>query len=186
MLIKSTLMIAMIIVSLSILPSCRNSVGMAEKDEKSLQEQRIAQKTTASFTLNAGELKIIKVGNNDIDVSYFIQLNGQTLTTINERYVDVHAYLTPPDLGEIIILSKANGGNACPAKFYLIEFPINGKPYVTNEFGTCDESPVIVQDDEKVTMKFRPALPLSKNRTRYNTPPSNIWEYSTSGLKRVK
>jgi hypothetical protein len=180
------LMVVVVVVALFVLPSCNNSVGMAGKNEAAIQEQKFSKKTTKSFTLNAGELKIVKVGDNDIDVAYFVELNGQTLTTIKERYVDIHAYLNPPDLGEIVILSKANGGNACPAKFHLIEFPMNGKPYVTNEFGTCDESPVIVQDDEKIIMKFRPALPLNKNRSRYNTPPSSVWEYSASRLKRLR
>lgn len=77
---------------------------------------------------------------DDISPSYIVKLNDRSVTVINNRFADIENYFDLVDLNRVVVLSSADGGNACPKKLLLVAFNDAGLVTVTPEFGNCHET----------------------------------------------
>ncbi|MBS1811647.1 MAG: hypothetical protein JST84_26030 [Acidobacteria bacterium] len=116
---------------------------------------------------------------------YKLFLNKRQIGTINEPFVDlVNSFDLSAFNQKVVILSVANGGNACPQKLVLISFSKGGLIQdkdvrlilVSPQFGNCHEDPSFTANSQSVKINF----PWGKN------PVAESWLYNGSKLIRTK
>lgn len=153
--------------------------------------QQVPQQVTESLNTNVGELKIIRIGNEDgipEETVFLVQLNRRTIATINEvASVSFYAHFMQLEMGEIVILSVSARGNACPALYRIIQLQSAERYVVTQEFGDCSDTPTVIQEPERITVRF-PGYYALRDTTMpgFRPPPPKTWIFHNSVLREVR
>lgn len=141
----------------------------------SAKAQVASSNIIASFKSSDKIFSIVREGE-DPNFSYVVKLNNRNVTVINNRFVDVEGYYRLSELGDVVILSSANGGNGCPKMLIIVAFDEEKLLSATPEFGNCHEEPTFIVSSSNVKINFLYG----------NVPISETWIYDKNGLRQIK
>lgn len=162
--------------------SSSSSPTPTEQSKSLSNRERLSPGRVASLRLRSGLLAVdrksdLNENGSVINVRYLVSWNDRAVTIINERFVDLEGYHHLAELNtDVVIISTASGGNACPKKLVLIAFNANGLLHASPEFGNCHEDPTFTSNSSTLRIDF----PHGDN------PVAETWSYGGGGLRRVK
>ncbi len=138
--------------------------------------QAVNSEITTSLKLGDNTFSIELISDELLSNRYVVKLNNRNVTVIEDKFVSVEGYFNLIDLKQIVILSRANGGNACPKELLIVAFDDEGLTTITPEFGNCSEAPTFIVKTDSITINF----PYGKIAV------SESWVYDKYGLRQTK
>ncbi|MGO4999464.1 hypothetical protein [Oceanisphaera sp. W20_SRM_FM3] len=94
------------------------------------------------------------IDKNEYDDVIRIQLDGQTISSVNDYYTaSIDKEFTTSN-GKVALIQLGSGGTACPAEYMLVIARHDAQPLVTPTFGTCSDIPEITTKGEDIFMNF--------------------------------
>jgi hypothetical protein len=106
----------------------------------------------ATVQTNGGRLEIVAVG-----MGAQLRLNGRLLQDLDESGASV-AQQWPETSPKFLLLDLPTGGGSCPDLYRLLDVSVPDKPHLTKAFGTCQATPMLRPDGERILVDF-PATP---------------------------
>jgi hypothetical protein len=120
---------------------------------------------------------------------YSVKLGGKTVTTIKDAQdVQIYAYLSSYEMGDIILLTTLTGGTAYPAGFRVLEVKSPTEYYLTKEFGDGSDIPTIASDQKSLRVRFPGYYQLNQeSEPGFKRPAPTTYLYQSGGkLSLVK
>jgi hypothetical protein len=152
--------------------------------------QQSPGRTIAAVSLTAGELKIVKIGDEESSPNrvFFVNLNGRTIATINDAmYVNIYAYFSGLESGEVVVLNKGSGGSGCPEMFQVVYPQSSESAYVSEEFGDCSDIPKVTLEHQQITFRFPGFYRLAQvNEPGFHLPAPSTWIFRGGRLSKVR
>lgn len=139
-----------------------------------------------SVTTEGGLLTITHTGPNGpnaIGQVYTVRLGGKTIHTFKEMaYVNIYSFNSRYEMGDTVLLSVANGGNGCPAMFYIVHIKSPKEYYITEEFGDCSDVPSVNAGRQQMEIKFPGFYQLwQESEPGFKPPPPTTYVYRDKG-----
>lgn len=117
------------------------------------------------------------------DFKCTIRLGGKPIHTFTDaRYVNIYSFNSRYEMGDTVLISVANGGNGCPAMFYVVHIKSATKYYVTEEFGDCSDIPTVSAGLDRLEVKFPGFYQLwQKSEPGFKQPLPTTYVYRDNG-----
>lgn len=102
----------------------------------------------------AGKIVVTEVNYENGMTTKTITLSGKTIYNKNDYSLEIERVFDYPDKGTVLLLAVGQGGSACPSQYRFLSIRVDGSTSLTDEFGTCSDSPTITLSNDKITVNL--------------------------------
>ncbi|MBC8142427.1 MAG: hypothetical protein H7Y38_13415 [Armatimonadetes bacterium] len=166
------------------------TVGAGFAAQSALSQQPDKSVVLQTVSTIGGDLTIRHSGKRGSDFTgqvWSVFLGKKRIGIIKEVMdVHVYSYNSQYAFGDTVVLSTAQGGNACPALFRVVHIKEDGKVTLTEEFGDCSDIPTVMADGKGLRMTFPGFYPNYRAQEPGFKPPPPVTYVYQGGARVVE